>query len=244
MKTVLIIQARLGSNRLPRKILKPIMGRPVLYYLMERVKFLTQVDSIIIATSINPRDDELVEFAIKNSINIFRGDEEDVLSRFYHAATFYDANIVVRCNSDCPLLDPLIVDEIIKEFKSNIDSIDYLSNILEPSYPVGMHTEVFTYEALSRAFLDAKDLAEREHVTPYIYRRPNLFRLKNRLLDVDLSSHRWTLDYEEDFDLIKKILTNIYHKNPKFTMEDVIKLVNTNPEWKYINSHIYKNGTV
>lgn len=244
MKTAIIVQARIGSTRLPGKVLLPIMGRPVMEYGLERLRRARSADQVIIATSENPADNSVVDLAEKLGFAYYRGSESDVLSRFYGAALTFGADVIVRCNSDCPLIDPTVVDTIINEYHKPGHPYDYVSNILKPTYPTGMHTEVFSLEALKTAHLSAKDPLEREHVTPYIYRRPEMFRLKNVAIEKDISWHRWTLDLPEDFELISRIYKALYPQNPAFTMDDVLRLLDQYPDWATINGHIHKNATV
>lgn len=244
MTTAIIVQARMSSTRLPGKVLLPIMGRPVMEYQLERLRRVHTADKIVIATTTNPADQPIVELAEKLGFAHFRGPESDVLSRFYHAAQDAGAGTVVRCNSDCPLIDPAVVDRVISAYQEESHLYDYVSNILRPTYPTGMHTEVFSIEVLEEAHRLAKEPLEREHVTPYIYRRPKSFRLKNIALDQDLSWHRWTLDLPEDLDLISRIYQALYPVNPLFTMDDVLNTLARQPEWLKINSHIQKQATV
>lgn len=243
MKTVMIVQARIGSKRFPGKIMKPIMGRPILYYAIERLKQVKHIDEIILATTLADQDDVLEEFSKKNEISFFRGSENDVLGRFYEAAVIANADLILRCNSDCPLIDSGIVDKVI-ETQRSYEQYDYVSNILKPSYPIGMHAEVFKFNALERAFYEAKDPLEREHVTPYIYRRPNLFKLKNVAHAKDFSKYRLTLDYPEDLQLIEAIYSELYQKNNNFGMDDAVKFLDSRPDLHALNQHFKKDSTV
>ncbi len=244
MTTAIIVQARMNSSRLPGKIFLPVMGRPILEYQFERLKRVRAADKIVIATTENPVDQVIVDLALRHGFHCFRGSETDVLSRYYHAAREVGATTVVRCNSDCPLIDPEVVDLIITTYKRQEHFYDYVSNILQPTFPTGMHTEVFSIESLATAYFNARDELDREHVTPFIYNSQNNFRLKNVALDQDLSWHRWTLDYPEDFELISLIYKAIYPKNPQFLMSDILLLLHKHPEWVKINGHILKKATV
>lgn len=242
MNVSLIIQARMNSTRLPGKIMMPIMGRPVLEYQLERLAQVRNINNITIATTTNTADQSIVNLANKLGFNYYRGSELDVLGRFYCTAKEIGANIVVRCNSDCPLIDPEVVDHIIKNAINS--KYDYVSNILRPTYPTGMHVEVFSFDVLERAYLGAIDPIEREHVTPYIYRRPEIFLMKNIELNKDLSFHRWTLDYSEDLEFITRIFEYLYPNKPLFSMSDVLRAIEKNPEWFALNGHIKKSATV
>jgi spore coat polysaccharide biosynthesis protein SpsF len=239
-----IVQARMGSTRLPGKILMPVLGRSLLSYQIERLKLVSSASKIIIATSINEVDNPIVDLAKEHAVSVFRGSEKDVLSRFYEAASSFKIDTIVRCNSDCPLIDPSVVDLVIDFYLSHPAEFDYVSNILVPTFPTGMHTEIFSFESLKIAHLNALDPLEREHVTPYIYRRPDVFSLKGiELSDKNYSHHRWTVDYPEDFVLVKFIIEQLYPKNRNFTMYDVINLMEKFPKMM-INSNIIKNHTI
>ena len=244
MNTAIIVQARMGSSRLPGKVLLPIMGRPVLEYELERLCRAEAADVVIVATTTNAADQAIEDLAARLRIPCFRGSEFDVLSRYYFAANEHGAETVVRCNADCPLIDPEVVDRVITAYKVNSGTCDYASNILKPTFPTGMHTEAFSFEALEQAYLNAVDPLEREHVTPYIYRRPDTFSLHNVALDQDLSWHRWTLDLAEDMELIKRIYEALYPTNPSFGMGDVLDLLDRHADWPMINGHIQKRATV
>jgi spore coat polysaccharide biosynthesis protein SpsF len=238
VKVAAIIQARMGSTRLPGKVLKKILGKTLLEYQIERVKRAKTIDEIIIATTTKESDDQIVQLCQQLSIPYYRGSEEDVLSRYYEAATEFNVDVVVRLTSDCPIIDPNVIDKVVEHYLENKDRYDYVSNTLTRTYPRGMDTEVMSYEALKRAHKEAKELTYREHVTAYIYHHPNEFKLCSVLNEKDESKHRWTVDTEEDFLLIKNILETLYPINPLFTLEDVILILRDKPEWVQINAHI------
>jgi spore coat polysaccharide biosynthesis protein SpsF len=244
MKIVVIVQARLNSTRLPGKILKTVLGKPLLEYGLERLRRVKRASRLVVATTNNPSDEPIVNLCKKLKVDFFRGDEEDVLERFYGAALEHQADVVVRVNSDCPLIDPSTVDTVIEQFLSRQPDLDYCSNILAPSFPIGMHTEVFSFEALEKAYQEAQDIPEREHVTPFIYRNPKRFRLESVVHNKDLSQHRWTLDQKEDLTLISKIIEALYPANPNFSTEDILELLEANPTWPSINNHIFKQQTI
>lgn len=226
------------STRLPGKVLKEVMGKPLLEYQIERLKKVKQADDLVIATTINKSDQPIIELCKKLNINYYRGSEEDVLSRYYEAAKQYQADVIVRVTSDCPLIDPAVVDEVINNFRKSTGKYDYVSNTLERTYPRGMDTEVFSIEALKEAYDKAVLTPEREHVTLYIYSHPEKFRLFSVKYKKDESSHRWTVDTEEDFILIKTILEELYPQKPDFTMEDCLELMLKRPELIKINQHV------
>ncbi|BBU41193.1 spore coat protein [Aeribacillus pallidus] len=238
MKVAAIIQARMGSTRLPGKILKKVLDKTLLEYQIERVKRAKSIDEIIIATTTKESDDQIVQLCQQLSIPYYRGSEEDVLSRYYEAATEFGVDVIVRLTSDCPIIDPIVIDKVVKHYLENKDQYDYVSNTLARTYPRGMDTEVIPYEILKRAHEEAKEITFREHVTAYIYHHPNLFRLCNISNEKDESKHRWTVDTKEDLELIEKIISKLYPENTNFNMDDVLKLIDRNPAWFDINSHV------
>jgi spore coat polysaccharide biosynthesis protein SpsF len=238
VKVATIIQARMGSTRLPGKVLKKVLGKTLLEYQIERVKRAKTIDEIIIATTTKENDDPIAQICQQLSIPYYRGSEEDVLSRYYEAATKFNVDVVVRLTSDCPIIDPNIIDKVVEHYLENKDRYDYVSNTLTRKYPRGLDTEVMSYEVLKRVHEEAKELVYREHVTAYIYHHPDQFRLCNVSNEKDESKHRWTVDTEEDFILIKNILETLYPINPLFTLEDVIRILQDKPEWVEINAHI------
>lgn len=238
MRTVIITQARMTSTRLPGKVLKEVLGKPLLEYHIERLLQVKLADDLVIATTTNDTDQPIIELCERLGAAYYRGSEEDVLSRYHEAAAHFEADVVVRVTSDCPLIDPGVIDEVISLFINNRDKYDYVSNTLERTYPQGLDTEVFSRTALEKAYEEARDQPEREHVTVYIYRRPEQFRLANFNGAVDYSHHRWTVDTPEDFALIKLVLQELYPIKINFTWLDVLDLLNEHPEWVEINAAI------
>lgn len=236
MKKVCIIQARMGSTRLPGKILKEIDGKPLLEYQIERLKKCKLIDELIIATTTNEEDNQIEGFCLKNNIQSYRGSEQDVLARYYGAAREFNADIIIRITSDCPIIDPDVVDEVIENYENS--HFDYVSNTLERTYPRGMDTEVFSFKVLEKAFNNAKEQYEREHVTPYFYNNPSKFKLGNVFYTSDESYHRWTVDTEEDYALIRNIIRELNSPQNVFTLKDILSLLRDYPEWVKINAHI------
>lgn len=232
--TVIIVQARMGSTRLPGKVLKPVLGRPLLAFLVERLKRVRGADRLVIATTTSALDEPIVAFCQKGDIDYFRGSEEDVLSRYNQAAKAFRAETIVRITADCPLIDPFVIDRII----AHKVGVDYVSNTLVNTFPRGMDTEVFSIQALQAAQNEAKLPSEREHVTPFIYQHPERFRLLNIPYTTPQSHHRWTVDTPEDLTLVTKILEALYPIDPTFTLEAILKLVSQHPDWSQINAHI------
>ena len=238
MKTVIIVQARMTSTRLPGKVLKRVLNKPLLEYQIERLKRVKLADEIVVATTVNDTDRPIIELCDCLSVPYFRGSEEDVLARYHGAAKEHYADLVVRVTSDCPLIDPQVIDKVIDFYIENTDKYDYVSNCLKRTYPRGMDTEVFSLKALHEAFVEATAQPDREHVTPFIHRHPERYRLGNIVYSENQSSHRWTVDTPEDFELIKRILEAIYHQVPEFCFEDCLNLLQQYPDWSNINAHI------
>lgn len=239
MKTAAIIQARMGSTRLPGKILKDLMGKTVLQHVIERVQRVKNIDDIIIATTTLAHDDVVVDEALKCGAKYYRGSEENVLTRYYGAAKDNDVDIVVRITSDCPLIDPFVTDEIVDFFKQD-GMYDIVTNagsdLSERTFPRGLDTEVFSFQALEKAYRQANKQYQREHVTPYIYENsPKIYYYKN---SVDYSMFRWTLDTEEDFELIKEIYGYLYRGQHIFHLQDIVALFTNYPDLIKINAHI------
>lgn len=228
----------MGSTRLPGKVLKKVLGKPLLEYQIERIRHATLIDDIVIATTTKEADKPIVNLCKKLSILYYRGSEEDVLSRYYEAALKFEADVVVRLTSDCPLIDPIVIDHVIRTFLNEKDKLDYVSNTIERTFPRGMDTEVFSFNALEKAFTCAKQSSFREHVTPFIYKNPNDFRLKNVKLNEDYSNYRLTVDTIEDFNLIKRVLASLYVESPVFKLEDLILFLRLNPDLEKINAHV------
>ncbi|RZM83060.1 cytidylyltransferase domain-containing protein [Leptolyngbya iicbica] len=238
MKTVIIVQARMTSTRLPGKVLLPVLGKPLLEYQIERLQRVTLADKVIIATTVNPTDQPIVDLCDRLGVAVYRGDEADVLSRYYEAARTYGADVIVRVTSDCPLIDPQIIDTVIQHYFDQQPAADYAANTLRRSLPRGMDTEVFSMSALTAAHQEATAQPDREHVTPFIHQQPERFAMTTVSYDDDQSQHRWTVDTPEDFALIQKILVALYPHCPKFTLADCLNLLEQNPEWRLINAHV------
>jgi|SaaInlStandDraft_3_1057020.scaffolds.fasta_scaffold37017_2 spore coat polysaccharide biosynthesis protein SpsF len=243
MKTGIVVQARMTSTRLPGKVMKNILGRPMLSYLMERLKRVQNADDIIIATTTNREDEAIVEFCHSNGITCYRGSEHDVLSRYYEAAEASDLDVIVRITSDCPLIDPAVIEDLISCYIDEKEHLDYLSNTQLRTYPRGMDVEVFSFESLTTAHLEACEASEREHVTVHMYSCPTKYRIASSSLEIDHSEHRWTVDTPEDFEFVSAVFEEIYPENPLFTMEDVLSLVKKNPHLSEINAHIEQKKT-
>jgi len=238
LRVIIIVQARMGSTRLPGKLFKEVLNKPLLAYLTERLNRVKRADALLIATTVNPQDQKIVDFCKANEIPYFRGSEEDVLNRYLKASCGAAADIIVRVCSDCPLIDPAVVDEVINFYLEYYPLYDYVSNTLTRTFPRGMDVEIFSFQSLKDAAQRAFYPEEREHVTLYFNRHQDSYKLGNVLYKHDESQHRWTLDTEEDFLLISKVLTAIYPGKPQFTLQDLLQLFQEHPEWAQINAHV------
>jgi len=242
-KVVAIIQARLGSTRLPGKVMKEIVGKPVLWHVIHRVKASKLIDSILVATTVNDEDNKIMEFVDTLGIENFAGSEEDVLDRFYQAAKKSKADVIVRITADDPLKDPVIIDKIVKTFLENKNNVDYVSNTIKPTYPEGIDVEVFSFSALKKAWIEATSKFDREHVTSYIWRNPKKFKLMNIVNERgDLSHMRWTLDTQQDFDFIQEVFIKLYQKERIFMMDDVLDLLKKHPQISKLNEQIERRA--
>ena len=239
-----ILQARMGSTRLPGKVLMKVVGKPLLQYECERVLQAKKIDKLIIATSTDPLDDAIETFAKVNQIDYFRGSPDDVLSRYYDCALkFKSQNSVVKLNiiritGDCPIIDPALIDEVINYFEQN--DCDYASNTLVPTYPDGMDIEICTFEALNQAYHTATYKSDREHVTLWI-KHQTAFKRLNYTAQTDFSHLRMTVDEDHDFQLIQSILEALYHDKPDFTYLDAIAWMTKHPQSFFINSSIQRD---
>lgn len=238
MRTVIIVQARMTSTRLPGKVLKPVLGKPLLEYQIERLRRVQRADAVVIATTTNATDEPIVALCDRLSVPSVRGSEADVLARYHQAAIAHQADVVVRVTSDCPLIDPAVIDQTLQFFQAQAEPWDYVSNSLTRTYPRGMDTEVFSANALHIAFEEATAPPDREHVTPFLYHRGDRFRLGSVTNPEDHSHHRWTVDTPEDFELIRRILEALYPSKPQFTLADALALLADHPDWSQINAHI------
>lgn len=239
MKILAIIQARLGSSRLPRKVFLDLEGRSVLERVLDRVRASKNIDTVIVATTDLEEDLEIAQLCGKARVAVYRGSCEDVLDRYYKAALLYKPDHIVRVTADCPILDPKVIDSVVERHLRG--GADYTSNICPPTYPDGEDVEAFTFGALEREWSQAKLKSDREHVTTYIRNNSGLFRIANVKYGRDLSAKRWTLDNAEDYEFLRLIYRNLVSRNPLFSMEDVLTFLAENPETEAINSRIKRN---
>jgi spore coat polysaccharide biosynthesis protein SpsF len=238
MKVITVIQARMGSSRFPGKIMQPLAGEPLLIRLVERVKASKYCGKIVIATTYKDVDDPVVELCKKNRILCFRGHPTDLLDRHLNVGKVFKADALIKIPSDCPLIDPAVIDKVIKFYLDSPFSFDYVSNLHPATYPDGNDVEIFSMESLEKAWEEAEKELEREHTTPYFWENPDKFKIGNITWETgwDYSmTHRWTIDYEEDFLFIKNIYDELYDINPLFSMQDILDLLKEKPEISKIN---------
>jgi spore coat polysaccharide biosynthesis protein SpsF len=234
LKVVAIIQARVGSTRLPGKVLKDLEGETVLARVVGRLRRARLITELLVATTDRPADDAIVKECRSLSVSVSRGDQDDVLDRYFRAAQLAEAHVVVRITSDCPLIDPEITDKTIAAFLEARP--DYASNCLALTYPRGLDTEVMSLAALGRAWQEALKPYEREHVTPYIYEHPAEFTLLSVADDADHSGHRWTVDTPEDLEFVRAVYARF--KNDTFLWRDVIGLLEREPALMELNRFV------
>ena len=235
MNIIAILQARMRSSRLPGKVLMDICGKTMIERVVERVKKTETINKIVVATTKKPDDDEIVNECKKIVNTIYRGSEEDVLDRYYYAAKKFGAHAIVRITCDCPLIEPIIIDKVVRAFLK--ESPDYASNTLERTYPRGLDVEIMTKDALKKAWEEAGKPYERTHVTPYIYQHSKVYNLLSVKNAEDLSAGRWTVDTQEDLIFIRKIYSQ-FKSQVDFSWRDVISFLVKNPKLREINEEI------
>lgn len=237
MKTVAIVQARMGSTRLPNKVMMPVNGIPLIGALITRLRMSSEINKIVVATSTHLNNKPLIDYVESLGVDCFVGDEDDVLSRYYLASKNYRADIIVRITGDCPLVDPVLVDKVIKRFKET--GVDYCSNVIPPTFPDGLDAEVFSYKALSRAYSEATEAFDREHVTPYL-RKANIFKNSSFNNEVDHSNCRWTVDEFADYEVVNKIFS-YFSPRIDFSWSEILELEFSKPNIFLDNKNIKRN---
>ena len=240
MKVQAILQARVSSSRLPGKILKMVSGKPMLLHQIERIQYSEMIDKLVVATSIDESDDQLVSLIMDWGVEFFRGSLDDVLGRYYQAASIKKYEHIVRLTGDCPLIDHRIIDNVIRFHIKG--GFDYTSNAVLPTFPDGLDVEVFRYTALKKAWKNAVLPSDREHVNPWISNRPSEFLIGSFVSNQDNSGLRWTVDEHEDLIFIKNVYKNLYKYNPLFSMDNILDLLRKKPELLSINSSIKRNA--
>lgn len=239
MRTVAVVQARVGSTRLPHKVMLPLNGEPILTRVMRRAARAASLDEVVVATTRLAADDAIAELAAREGWPVTRGSETDLLDRYLQAARRHGADLVVRITSDCPLIDPDLIDDVVAALEQ--EGGDYASNTLEPrTYPRGLDVEAVTLAALEAAGRDDRDPASREHATPYIRRHPERFRLVRVAGAVDRSEHRWTVDTPEDYSLVRRLYDALGRDD--FTWLEALAIVDANPDWGTSNRDVLQKA--
>lgn len=234
----LVVQARVGSSRLPGKTLLPILGETLLYRMVERLQEVKHQVHIVIATSTNTEDDSIERLCKEKGWDCYRGSLNDLLDRHWQAATLTEADIVLKIPSDCPLIDPNVIDKVLDYYIENEGAFDYVSNLHPATYPDGNDVEIMSMECLTKAWEEATKPLELEHTTPYIWENPNKFRVGNVEWETGLNysmSHRFTIDYYEDYQFIKRIFEELYPIKPNFSLADILALLDREPTIYDIN---------
>jgi spore coat polysaccharide biosynthesis protein SpsF len=228
----------MGSTRLPGKVMLPLAGKPLILRMYERVDLAQYVGEIVVAITADESDNQLFKLCKQNSLNVFRGHSLDLLDRHYKAAKELNAEVVIKIPSDCPLIDPKIIDKVILYYINNKENFDFVSNLHPPSYPDGNDVEIMSFESLENAWINAKKDFEREHTTPYIWENPDKFRIGNVVWESghDYSmTHRFTLDFKEDYVFIQSVYDELYVNNNRFGLKDILVLLEKKPEIRKIN---------
>ncbi len=240
---VAIIQARMGSSRLPGKVLLDIGGKPMLDRVVVRTRRAQTIGRVVLATTWDESDDPVAAYCLAQGFPVYRGDPLDVLDRYYQVARLFDARTIVRLTGDCPLIDPREIDRTVRAF--HIGEVDFAANRLPPPWrrttPIGMDTEVVTFEALERAWQEADQKHQREHVMPYLYEEPERFRVLLVDHDPDLGQFRLTVDTPEDLTLVRKIFES-FGNSDSFSLREIIELLNRHPGWQSINAGVSHKG--
>jgi spore coat polysaccharide biosynthesis protein SpsF len=233
MTVLAILQARMSSSRLPGKVMADLLGEPMLARQIERLRRCRTIDRLLLATSIDPADDALAELAARIGIECFRGSLDDVLDRFHAAMAGRGADQIVRLTGDCPLIDPGLIDRLVELHVAG--GYDHSCNTLTPRWPDGLDAEVMRAGVLEAAWREATLPSEREHVTRFIYTRPERFRLGSLVGDADLSDQRWTVDTPEDLAMVRAVYAALYPANPAFGTEDILAFLAAHPEIAALN---------
>ena len=226
------------SSRLPGKVMLPILGKPMLALMIERIQRVTQIDEIVIATTTDSSCDVIVELAEQLGVGSYRGSEDDVLDRVLRTAQSVEADLIIETTGDCPLIDPETISKVIEAFKSN--EVDYCANFLELTYPSGMEAQVFPVKVLAEVADLTDDSADREHVSLYIYEHPEKYRLLNVASNLPPKAveYRLTVDTIEDFNLVKKIYEQLYLHKPDFSLNDILDLLERDPKLAEMNREV------
>lgn len=241
MSTNAIIQARCGSTRFPNKVFADVNGKPLIWHVVNRLTHAKTINKIVIATTINEKDDKIEKWCNENNVACYRGSENDVLNRYYSASVAFPSDIVVRITADDPFKEPAVIDAVVNKLIN--EGFDHVTNNFPPSWPEGLDCEAFTFAALEASEKSANDAFEREHVTQYIYHNPDKFKIGNVASPKNLSYLRWTIDKEVDYEMVKAVYA---HRNPANTdillLDEILDILENNPEIKEINSSVERSA--
>ncbi len=239
MKTVAVIQARMGSSRLAGKAMMDICGAPMLGRVISRIKICSLIEDLVVATTIEKKDDPIEQFCHKKNILCFRGSENDVLDRYYQSAVKFAADVIVRITCDCPLIDPHVTDQVIAAYLKDTSNISGASNVVDRAYPRGLDTEVISFHALEQVWEKATQSHQREHVTAFIYEHPELFKMLSIKHDKNLSHLRWTVDEEDDLSFVREVYRAMAERGKEqFYLNDIVELLKQKPDLIKINSAV------
>ncbi|MHA7733139.1 cytidylyltransferase domain-containing protein [Nitrosopumilus sp. S6] len=237
-KSTVIIQARTGSSRLPRKVLSKIQSKTMIWHVINRAKKIKNIDQIVLATSSHSSDRILVKIAKNEKIFSYTGSEKDVLDRFYNASQEFDADPIIRITADCPLIDPNLISKMLSFFQEN--KFDFIANNINPTFPDGLDASIFSFSTLEKTWKKAKLRSEREHVVPYMIKQNSNFKIFSYENSTDLSHYRWTVDEKDDLIFVRKIF-RLLKPNFLFSTKDILKIIKQNPNLLKINSGITRD---
>jgi len=240
-RILIVVQARMGSSRLPGKVLLPLAGQPLLVRMAERVQRAQLAGAVVVATTTAPADDAVAACCAAHGLECFRGDALDLLDRHYRAARHYGADVVLKIPSDCPLIDPAVIDQVLGFYVANAGRYDFVSNLHPATFPDGNDVEIMPMTALETAWREARRPLEREHTTPFFWENPGRFRLGNMAWaggrDYSMT-HRWTIDYPEDYAFISAVYEALHPAKPGFGLEDILHLLAERPDIAALNAHL------
>lgn len=241
MKVNAIIQARCGSTRFPNKVFADINGNPLIWHVVNRLTYAKTIDQIVIATTVNEKDDQIEAWCKENNITCFRGSENDVLNRYYSTSTAFPSDVVVRITADDPFKEPAVIDMVVNKLIN--EDYDHVTNNFPPSFPEGLDCEAFTFKALEESEKATHDSFEREHVTQYIYHNPDKFKIGNVSCEKNLSHLRWTVDKDVGFEMVKAVYA---HRKPEnegiLLMDEILEILEANPDIAQINSEVERSA--
>lgn len=232
-----IVQARMGSTRLPGKSMMSLAGKPVLWHVVDRLRFCRRLQAVVVATTTEIEDDAIEQWCCENRVKCYRGSKLDVLDRFYHTAVFYQAKAIIRITADCPVIDPFIVDEVVQGFLEGGYDVYGLGG----EFPDGLDCEAFSFRMLELAWSQATLASEREHVTPYLYKQKEHCKIGHLAKFRGLHHYRWTLDEPPDLQFLEAVFHHLYKEDRPFVTQDILTLMEHHPELNHINRGITRN---